>query len=112
MNKDIKQIIGEIVNKYEMTGAYIEGAKRVDYKHFTQDAKDKMVNELTTLLQNSERELLKKLRTDNTGYPVEGVAYAIMDSPDTTPKKKVEVLYDIIKTFDEKIDDYLKERVR
>lgn len=44
--------IKEILNKYEMTGAYIEGAKRVDYKHYDDLAKQHMVEELETLINS------------------------------------------------------------
>lgn len=51
--------IEEIVNKYEMVGAYIEGAKRHEYKHYDQTAKDNMIRELQTLFKERERETVE-----------------------------------------------------
>ena len=43
--------IEKIVNKYEMTGAYVSGAKRVEYKHYDATAKQNMIRELNTEVQ-------------------------------------------------------------
>jgi hypothetical protein len=42
----VDKLTEEIFNKYECTGAYIDGAKRVEYKHFDKVARENIVREL------------------------------------------------------------------
>jgi len=54
------ELIKKIIDKYEMTGGYIDGWKRVDYKHFDSVAKDNMSRELANLLTSRDEKVLRK----------------------------------------------------
>jgi len=43
----------EILEKHEMTGSYISGAKRVDYKHYDENAKQHIVHELGSFINDN-----------------------------------------------------------
>jgi len=54
--------IEKIVNKYEMTGAYISNGKRHEYKHYNKVAKWNMTVELESECKAREREAIIKYR--------------------------------------------------
>lgn len=62
--KNLKDEIEGILNYHEMTGSYISGAKRVDYKHYDENAKQHIVQALTSLIEQEKeragREILDK----------------------------------------------------
>jgi hypothetical protein len=59
--EELKKKIEDTLNFYEMTGSYIEGAKRHDYKHYDKLSKENIVRELTTLF-NSQ---IDRIREDS-----------------------------------------------
>lgn len=64
---ELKKRFEEILNKYEMTGSYIEGAKRHDYKHYDKLAKLHIVEDLQTEM----KEMLDRVRLEKKVSGVE-----------------------------------------
>jgi hypothetical protein len=52
MKDTTKKEIEKILNFYEMTGSYIEGAKRHDYKHYNKLSKENIIRELAALFES------------------------------------------------------------
>ena len=50
--EELKKEIEDTLNFYEMTGSYIEGAKRHDYKHYNKLSKENIVRELSTFFDS------------------------------------------------------------